>query len=78
MGSERRCGVSFSVRIGNGSPNLGIDLEGLLVGVEAVKPNDHRLDKKGEGDAEPAQSSIRSGKMFSSNAATQDNDEDWD
>ncbi|KAK0510300.1 hypothetical protein JMJ35_007694 [Cladonia borealis] len=48
------------------------DLQDLLIGVGAIKANDHRVVSSAQNDREEAYSSIRSG-------ATKDNDnDDWD
>ena len=53
-----------------------VDLEGLLVNVGAVQPNDHRVSGLGEARGETAYSSTRSGK--SNNVVVNDDDDDWD
>ena len=51
--------------------DIQIDIEGLLVSVGALKPNDQRLTKS-DRDEDPAYSTIRSGKMFTTSANPDD------
>lgn len=67
-------GSSTSATIGclRGAHTAFIDLEQLLVGVEAIKVNDHRLSRSDKTGDTAAETSIRS------SARHTDNDDDWD
>ncbi|MCJ1456470.1 hypothetical protein MMC28_006831 [Mycoblastus sanguinarius] len=52
------------------------DLQNLLVGVGALKANDHRVVSAAQNDEDQPCSSIRSSKI--NGAATEDDDDDWD
>ena len=59
-----------------------LDVEGLLVAVGALKPNDQRLSKKEYENPDLHHGSIRSGKMLTTSAgdddAGDDDADDWD
>ncbi len=67
-------GLSTSATIDRlrGAHTALIDLEQLLVGVEAIKANDHRLSRSDNTDDTPTETGIRS------SARHADNDDDWD
>ncbi|KAL9066043.1 MAG: hypothetical protein Q9161_007833 [Pseudevernia consocians] len=53
------------------------DLQNLLVGVGALKENDHRVVDSTRGNGDESYSSIRTGKVHATTATAADDDDDW-
>ncbi len=56
--------------------NSNSDVEGLLIAVGALSPNDQRLSKMENEDTGTAHNSIRSGKMFTNSTSYDDAEDD--